>query len=77
MTQEHQGNSTIDTPPVSKLLTSYYCQQAGHKASVRPVRRAKITGSCCAPRQKANLAENRDNQSKDPETGDFKRTLGD
>ncbi|XP_005953650.1 zinc finger and SCAN domain-containing protein 26-like [Haplochromis burtoni] len=31
----------------------YYCQQPGHKASVCPIRKAKVTGACYAPRLEA------------------------
>uniref|UniRef100_A0A672ZPR8 Gypsy retrotransposon integrase-like protein 1 n=1 Tax=Sphaeramia orbicularis TaxID=375764 RepID=A0A672ZPR8_9TELE len=33
-----------------KELVCYYCRQAGHKASLCPLRRAKLTGACYAPR---------------------------
>ncbi|XP_039872697.1 uncharacterized protein LOC120724533 [Simochromis diagramma] len=33
-----------------KDFLCYYCQQPGHKASVCPIRKAKVTGACYAPR---------------------------
>ncbi|XP_035986825.1 uncharacterized protein LOC105922039 [Fundulus heteroclitus] len=33
-----------------KTFVCYYCQQPGHKASVCPVRKAKVTGACYPPR---------------------------
>ncbi|XP_005756011.1 zinc finger protein 232-like, partial [Pundamilia nyererei] len=46
-------------PKVSNLrgagkdFLCYYCQQPGHKASVCPIRKAKVTGACYAPRLEA------------------------
>ncbi|XP_026005285.1 uncharacterized protein LOC113010452 [Astatotilapia calliptera] len=36
-----------------KDFLCYYCQQPGHKASVCPIRKAKVTGACYAPRLEA------------------------
>nr|XP_043871756.1 uncharacterized protein LOC122760682 [Solea senegalensis] len=38
-----------------KSFVCYYCQQPGHKASVCPIRKAKVTGACYAPRLEAPL----------------------
>lgn len=34
-----------------KKLVCYYCQQPGHKATVCPVRKSKLTGFCYVPRE--------------------------
>ncbi|XP_058622258.1 uncharacterized protein LOC131533845 [Onychostoma macrolepis] len=34
-----------------KRLVCYYCQQPGHKATVCPVRKSKLTGFCYVPRE--------------------------
>uniref|UniRef100_A0A3P9LR23 Gypsy retrotransposon integrase-like protein 1 n=1 Tax=Oryzias latipes TaxID=8090 RepID=A0A3P9LR23_ORYLA len=42
--------SSRDQQDSGKTFTCYYCQQPGHKASVCPLRKTKVTGSCYAPR---------------------------
>lgn len=42
-------------PAYGKPLVCFYCQQQGHKASVCPVRRDKLTGACYAPRGEGDL----------------------
>ncbi|XP_023811304.1 zinc finger protein 213-like [Oryzias latipes] len=44
--------SRRDQQDSGKTFTCYYCQQPGHKASVCPLRKTKVTGSCYAPRDK-------------------------
>lgn len=68
--QETRGNtsSTTTQPAAGKTFVCYYCQQSGHKASVCPVRRDKMTGSCYAPRQEAKLSENRSLRNKTQKT---------
>ncbi|XP_038147575.1 uncharacterized protein LOC119787665 [Cyprinodon tularosa] len=39
-----------DHHQLGKNLVCYYCQQPGHKASVCPVRKAKVSGACYPPR---------------------------
>lgn len=34
-----------------KDLICFYCQQPGHKASLCPIRKAKLSGACYAPRE--------------------------
>ncbi|KAK7922269.1 hypothetical protein WMY93_009171 [Mugilogobius chulae] len=43
------SSATTQQAP-GKPIVCYYCQQPGHKASVCPVRRDKLTGACYAPR---------------------------
>ncbi|KAK7880009.1 hypothetical protein WMY93_033328 [Mugilogobius chulae] len=53
-------DATRDQPGISssapnqrgpgKELVCFYCQQTGHKASVCPVRKAKVSGACYPPR---------------------------
>ncbi|KAL3997082.1 hypothetical protein ACER0C_009738 [Sarotherodon galilaeus] len=38
-----------------KDFLCYYCQQPGHKALVCPIRKAKVTGACYAPRLEMEL----------------------
>ena len=38
-----------------KDFVCFYCQQPGHKASVCPIRKAKVTGACYAPRLEVGL----------------------
>lgn len=35
----------------SRMLVCYHCQQQGHKASVCPLKRSKLSGLCYVPRQ--------------------------
>lgn len=42
---------------VGKGLICFYCQQPGHKASVCPVRKAKLTGFCYVPREEDNVRD--------------------
>lgn len=37
-------------PGTGKELICFYCQQPGHKASLCPIRKAKLSGACYAPR---------------------------
>ncbi|KAK7930573.1 hypothetical protein WMY93_006968 [Mugilogobius chulae] len=48
-------NTTTSQSAPGKTLICYYCQQSGHKASVCPMRRAKLTGACYAPRPENEL----------------------
>ncbi|XP_027132802.1 zinc finger protein 496-like [Larimichthys crocea] len=60
--QEVPGTTTSTAPnqqASGKDFVCFYCQQPGHKASVCPIRKAKVTGACYAPR---------------PEVGPVKRT---
>lgn len=43
-----------------KDFLCFYCQQPGHKASVCPLRKAKVTGACYAPRPKVGPTEDCD-----------------
>lgn len=49
---ELPGNSSTapNQRASGKELVCFYCQQPGHKASVCPIRKAKVTGACYAPR---------------------------
>lgn len=38
-----------------KKLVCFYCQQLGHKATVCPVRKAKLTGFCYVPREEDSV----------------------
>ncbi|CAL9687319.1 unnamed protein product [Knipowitschia caucasica] len=52
-TQDVRGTNFQSAP--GKTLICFYCQQAGHKASVCPMRRGKLTGACYAPRPETEL----------------------
>ncbi|XP_042254566.1 uncharacterized protein LOC121887718 [Thunnus maccoyii] len=43
----------------SKELICFYCQQAGHKASLCPIRKAKLSGACYTPRTEDGRAVGR------------------
>uniref|UniRef100_A0A3Q1EX45 Gypsy retrotransposon integrase-like protein 1 n=2 Tax=Acanthochromis polyacanthus TaxID=80966 RepID=A0A3Q1EX45_9TELE len=43
-------------------MICFYCQQSGHKASVCPMRKAKLTGACYAPRPEIELVGSRQTQ---------------
>ncbi|XP_073668194.1 uncharacterized protein [Paramisgurnus dabryanus] len=44
-------------PSLGKGLICFYCQQSGHKASVCPARKAKLTGYCYVPREEDNVRD--------------------
>ncbi|KAL1279928.1 hypothetical protein QQF64_014528 [Cirrhinus molitorella] len=49
------GNISVQKPKSERQeLVCFYCQQPGHKASVCPVRKAKLTGFCYVPREEDN-----------------------
>uniref|UniRef100_A0AAQ5XHE4 Gypsy retrotransposon integrase-like protein 1 n=1 Tax=Amphiprion ocellaris TaxID=80972 RepID=A0AAQ5XHE4_AMPOC len=48
-----------------KELICFYCQQPGHKASLCPIRKAKLTGACYTPRAEAVNAVGRRQRFKD------------
>lgn len=48
-----------------KDLVCFYCQQAGHKASLCPIRKAKLSGACYTPRMKKVGTMARQQQFKD------------
>ncbi|XP_068171734.1 uncharacterized protein [Antennarius striatus] len=43
-------SSAASQQGTGKELICFYCQQPGHKASVCPLRKAKLTGACYTPR---------------------------
>ncbi|XP_042247194.1 uncharacterized protein LOC121882816 [Thunnus maccoyii] len=49
----------------SKELICFYCQQAGHKASLCPIRKAKLSGACYTPRAEDGRAVGRWQHFKD------------
>ncbi|XP_078797929.1 uncharacterized protein LOC144989406 [Oryzias latipes] len=52
-------SSSVTAPPgTGKPLICYYCQQAGHKASVCPLKKAKVTGACYVPRNEVEPSAN-------------------
>lgn len=55
--QDHRGNpsSALYQPAPGKTLICFYCQQCGHKASMCPMRKTKLTGACYAPRAETEL----------------------
>lgn len=52
-------SSTTSQSAPGKTLICFYCQQSGHKASVCPMRKAKLTGACYAPRPETELEGSR------------------
>ncbi|KAJ0037126.1 hypothetical protein NL108_017458 [Boleophthalmus pectinirostris] len=44
-----------------KELICFYCQQPGHKASVCPVRKAKVSGACYPPRPESESSRETEN----------------
>ncbi|XP_055006628.1 uncharacterized protein LOC129408042 [Boleophthalmus pectinirostris] len=48
-------SSSTSQPATGKPFVCYYCRQQGHKASVCPVRKDKLTGACYAPREEGEL----------------------
>ncbi|XP_054875465.1 uncharacterized protein LOC129351003 [Amphiprion ocellaris] len=48
-----------------KELICFYCQQPGYKASLCPIRKAKLTGACYTPRAEAVNAVGRRQRFKD------------
>ncbi|XP_036072222.1 uncharacterized protein LOC118599934 [Oryzias melastigma] len=55
--QSSQGTNPAPSQRMAgKDLVCFYCQQPGHKASVCPVRKAKFTGACYAPRLETDLS---------------------
>ena len=50
--QECPGNASPAPghPGTGKELICFYCQQPGHKASLCPIRKAKLSGACYVPR---------------------------
>ncbi|XP_051801082.1 uncharacterized protein LOC127533054 [Acanthochromis polyacanthus] len=48
-------SSATNQQPTGKPFVCYYCQQQGHKASLCPIRRDKLTGACYAPRAEGEL----------------------
>lgn len=56
--QELSGNSLgPNHQALGKEIVCFYCQQPGHKASVCPVRKAKVSGACYAPRPEVRSRE--------------------
>eukprot|EP00064_Thunnus_orientalis_P016885 superscaffoldBa00003444_g16958 len=49
----------------SKELICFYCQQAGHKASLCPIRKAKLSGACYTPRTEDGRAVGRRQRVQD------------
>ncbi|KAL0156516.1 hypothetical protein M9458_047762, partial [Cirrhinus mrigala] len=45
-------------------LVCYYCQQPGHKASVCPAKKSKLTGLCYVPREENDLNELNDSSQR-------------
>ncbi|KAK7912920.1 hypothetical protein WMY93_013131 [Mugilogobius chulae] len=56
--QEQPGTSAPNQRGPGKELVCFYCQQSGHKASVCPLRKAKITGACYPARSETGVASN-------------------
>lgn len=51
-TSQRQCMDTIEPKTgIEKELICYYCQQPGHKATVYPIHKAKLTGYCYVPRE--------------------------
>ena len=50
MDQPGTSNVASNQRGAGKDLVCFYCQQPGHKASVCPVRKAKVSGACYPPR---------------------------
>ena len=48
-----------------KELICFYCQQAGHKASLCPIRKAKLSGACYTPRAEVASAGGGQQRFKD------------
>ncbi len=48
-----------------KELICFYCQQAGHKAALCPIRKAKLSGACYTPRAEVASAGGRQQRFKD------------
>lgn len=44
------SSSAASQRGAGKELVCFYCQQPGHKASLCPIRKAKLTGACYTPR---------------------------
>ncbi|XP_074480628.1 uncharacterized protein LOC141761195 [Sebastes fasciatus] len=57
--QEPPGNfsSALNQRGPGKDFVCFYCQQPGHKASVCPIRKAKLTCACYAPRPEVEDSE--------------------
>ncbi|XP_059184745.1 uncharacterized protein LOC131968014 [Centropristis striata] len=67
--QEVPGTSTAPNQQASgKDFVCYYCQQPGHKASVCPIRKAKVSGACYAPRPEVAPNESKTDQMQHHKT---------
>ncbi|XP_051744351.1 uncharacterized protein LOC127509552 [Ctenopharyngodon idella] len=54
---DRTDNAQGQKSTVGKGLICFYCQQPGHKASVCPGRKAKLTGFCYVPREEGNVRD--------------------